>query len=273
MKTIPRKSEQPYMIPNIAKAMTILDYMAKTAAPLGMSEMAGVFDYSKNSVFRVMKTLEYYGYVEEQGGKYLTTPRMLYLGYASLSNTGLIENSMESLYELRDEANETVMLGSLLANHIVIVEQLVGFQMVKFSTEIGKWVSIHASAPGKAIAAYLPEEQREELITKIEFQGYTKSTITGAEAFRRELLEVRSLGYGLDDEEEAETVFCIAAPVFDHENSPCAAIWLAGPTTRMNRETIDRILPPLHRAAEKISRRFGFCEVYPPSSQEQLSGF
>ena len=171
------REKNKYLIPNIARALKIIEYLAKVKNEASITEISENFDYPKNSVFRILNTLQYYGYVEETQRKYKATTRMLYLGYAVIRNNGITENSVDIMHAIRDELNETVMLGTLLGNEVVIIEQLPSFQYIKFTTEIGHRVNIHASAPGKVIAAFLPDMEKNDLLSHLTFTRFTNGTI------------------------------------------------------------------------------------------------
>ena len=259
MSTVKKeKQNQKYLIPNIARALSILEYLAKEKSEASVAEIADDFQYPKNSVYRIIKSLEHHGYVEEFQRKYHATPRLLYLGYAGMRNKGIIENSLDVMHALRDEVNETIMIGTLLGNQIVIIEQLPSFQYVKFTTEIGKRVTIHASAPGKAILAFLPPEEQEKILDQIKFTRYTDHTIPSKNAMLQELDTVRELGYAIDDGEEDQEAHCIGCPIFDYRGHPIAALWAVGPEFRLVSALYSKIGPVVRDHANNISRRFGY---------------
>ncbi|HAK46759.1 MAG TPA: IclR family transcriptional regulator [Spirochaeta sp.] len=252
------REKNKYLIPNIARALKIIEYLAKEKTEASITEISDDFDYPKNSVFRILNTLQYYGYVEEAQRKYKATPRLLYLGYAGMRNNGITENSIDIMHAIRDELNETVMLGTLLGNEIVIIEQLPSFQYIKFTTEIGHRVNIHTSAPGKGIAAFLPEKEKAELISHLTFTRFTNGTIPSQNEMMKELDTVRECGYAIDKGEEVPEVRCVGAPIFDYRNYPIAAVWCSGPSFRLGEEKQQEFGDRIKDYAMQISRRFGY---------------
>lgn len=252
------RKQSKYLIPNIARALKILEYLARDKKEASIAEISNAFSYPKNSVFRVIKSLEYYGYVEEESRKYHATPRLLYLGYAGMRNKGLIENSIDVMHALRDEINETVLIGSLLGNEVVMVEQLISFQHIKFTAEIGKRVHVQTSAPGKAIMAFLPEDERNNIVNQITFVRYTDNTVPSKKAMLDEMAVVQAQGYAVDDGEEVPDVHCIGVPIFDYRHYPIAALWIVGPEYRVTRDQYKEIGETLISHALKISKRFGY---------------
>ena len=57
---------------------------------------------------------------------------------------------------------------------------------------------------------------------------YTPKTLTDVETLLSELDRVRGEGYALDDEEEAEGVFCVGSAFFDHQGACAGALSVTG---------------------------------------------
>ena len=251
-------SDERYIVPNIARSLQILEYLARENSEASIPELTRIFDIPKNSVFRIMKSLEASGFVSENERKYNVTPRLLYLGYSGINKKGLIESALADMKALRDDVNETVMIGNLLGNHIVILEQMPAFEHIKFTIDIGTRVAVQASAPGKSIIAFLPEDERNQLLNHITFTRYTDNTLPSKNAIQDEIKTVMQDGYSLDRGEEVSGIICVAAPVLDYRNYPVASIWLSGPEKRMKKKGIEKIGKAVSAAAGKVSFKFGF---------------
>lgn len=251
-------SDERYIVPNIARALQILEYLARENSEASIPELTRIFGIPKNSVFRIMKSLEASGFVCENARKYNVTPRLLYLGYSGINKKGLVESALDEMKALRDDVNETVMIGNLLGNSIVILEQMPAFEHIKFTTDIGARVAVQASAPGKAIIAFLPEDERNILLNHITFTRYTDNTLPSKNAIQDEIEVVKQDGYSLDRGEEVSGILCVAAPVLDYRNYPIASIWLSGPEKRMKKKGIERIGRAVSEVAGSVSFKFGF---------------
>jgi DNA-binding IclR family transcriptional regulator len=247
-----------YIIPNIARALKILESLAREENGSSISELAQKFEIPVNSTFRIIKSLEAYGYVEEDNRRYCTTPRLLYLGYAGMSRKGLVQNSVDLMHSLRDDINETVMLGTLVSNQIVIIEQFPSFEFIKFTTDIGHRVPVYASAPGKAILSNLPESEREGILGELNFKRFNDNTIPGKKILLEEIEKTLEDGYAVDNGEEITGIICVAAPVLDYRGYPVASIWLTGPDFRMKKKGLSHIGSTVADYAGQISRRLGF---------------
>jgi len=250
-----------------------------SAQPQGSSvtEIAKRLGLPKNSVFRIVRTLAANGFLLEHEKIYRFSPKILSLGYAGIQRTNLIEASLKEMYALRDEVNETIFVGTLAQNQVVILEQLPSFQLVKFTIEIGHRVPIHASAPGKAILAFLPQGEQQDLLEHIAFTRFTDRTIPGMKTMLQEIEKIHAKGYALDLGEEAADIFCVASPVFDYREYPIASIWASGPDFRLSKMDLDHVGGIVREHALRVSHEFGydpslskyaaFKAAYSPQSQ------
>jgi DNA-binding IclR family transcriptional regulator len=259
------KSSKAYIIPNVDRALKVLELLSTKTDGSSVTEIAKSLDLPKNSVFRIVRTLAANGYLLERDRIYRFSPKILSLGYAGIQSTNLIGVSLKGMHSLRDEVNETIFIGTLAQTQVVILEQLPSYQFVKFAIEIGHRVPIHASAPGKAILAFLPPGEQKDLLNHIAFTRYTDTTIPGMKVMMQEIEKIKTKGYALDYGEEVAEIYCVASPVFDYREYPIASLWLAGPAFRLSVMDLDHVGTVVREHALMISREFG----YDPS----LSGY
>ena len=257
-----RNADDPtarYHVPNLNRALSILEFMASHPKGCGVSEIARQLDLPKNSVFRIVSTLHYRGYLNrDSGGKhYRLSRKLLALGYSVISEQNLVEKSLKRMRLLRDQTEETVLLGTLGDGYGLIVEQVPSPQPVKFLIDIGHRFPLHTAAPGKAILASLPEDELEHQLEQMAFTRFNDRTITSRENFLEELAQVRDLGYAVDRGEELESLHCVAAAILNHRNHPLAAIWATGPSFRLTEERFEEIGQLVMENASAISARFG----------------
>ena len=68
---------------------------------------------------------------------------------------------------------------------------------------------------------------------------------------------MRKTGLGYDYEELFPGVRCIAVPVFDRSEKAVAAVSVTAPTTRLTRQTTEKIERALLKTGRDISLRLG----------------
>ncbi len=260
------KSKSKYQVPNLERALKIMEHLAANRGSLTMAEIARALKYPNNSVFRIVSTLEEHGYLirEAESKNYSLSRKLLSLGYQALVESSLTEKALDILRSLRDATKETALLGTLLEGEGVVLDQVLSNEPIKFMVSPGTRYSLHTAAPAKAILAFLNEEEQEHQISKIKFTRFNKNTITCATDYRKELKKARRQGYATDLEEEADGIMCFAAPVFDYRGSPVAAIWITGPVFRLKDKKHDELCLLVVRHARQLSSRMGCNENIVP---------
>jgi len=254
-----------YSVPNLERALNLLELL------IGMPEGARVTDLSrdlnipKNSAFRIAKTLSSYGYLEydEASKRYSLGYRLLTLGLALLDEDGILEKAHDILKDLRDETNETALLGRILSTHGVVLEQALSTQPVKFHINIGHQFLLHTGAPGKAMVSFFPTGERDSLLGKLEYPVFNERTISSQLKFEEEVEIIRACGYATDDEEEVQGLRCVAAPILNHKGYPIAAIWITAPTYRMQKSGFPKAGKIVMAHAQRLSMRFGYRPAKP----------
>jgi DNA-binding IclR family transcriptional regulator len=81
--------------------------------------------------------------------------------------------------------------------------------------------------------------------------------LSSGEELRRELAEIRERGYSINRGEYWDGVEGVAAPIWDINSSPIAAVSIVGPTYRFSPEHIEEFGRLAKEAAAEISRQLG----------------
>ncbi len=258
----PGNGDSDYHVPNLERALVVMEYLAGNPGS-GVSRIAEALRLPKNSVFRISMSLLRHGYVlrDDATKGFFLSRKLLALGYAATNKHTVVENSIGVMRELRDLTKETVLLGTLLSTEGVVLEQVFGLHPFKFMVDAGTRFSLHTSAPGKALLAFLPEGERDKVLKGLKLVRYTDRTITTLPALLRELDEVRELGYGVDRAEEIEGCHCVGAPVLDAHGYPAASIWMTGPSNRVPLASFPSVGRLVKEHAARISGRLGSGKI------------
>lgn len=256
-------AEFNYAIPMLKKGFDMLEIMTHYPEGITMLEITQTMGLSKTTVYRLLGSLQQMGYVSknETNARYHLTKKLLGLGLKALGEANLVELSLPVMQALRDEIKESVMLGILMNNRVVLLEQVIGSHNFTFLLRSGNNFNLHSSAPGKIFLAYTRNKiLQEQLLDSIDFQVYNERTIASKEAMLREIEEVRSLGYALDQEEEMAGVHCVATPIFNQFGMLIAALWTSGPSGRLRKEDFPEVARKLQEASDLISLKLGYAE-------------
>jgi IclR family KDG regulon transcriptional repressor len=130
-------------------------------------------------------------------------------------------------------------------------------------SRIGMRRPLYSTALGKALVAFLPEEERERVLDSLRFQLLTAHTISSLAELREELERTRREGYSIDDQENFLGARCIGAPILNWRQEALGSISIAGPVARISRDKIPVFAAAVRDAAQKISIRVGSPEPNP----------
>lgn len=249
-----------YQVPALDRALSIMELLAKHPDGLRMREIAETLDLPANSVFRITGLLEDRGYLLRDGEdmRYRLSRKLLSLGYASIGEDKLIEQSLDVMRLLRDDTQETVLIGVRADLQGIVLEQVAAMQPVKFLVDPGTHFPLHTSAPGKVFIAFLPQAERDALLRRMKFTRYTERTLDSRTKFEADIENTLRQGFAVDCAEEIEGLHCVGAPIFNHRGYPIAAIWVTGPSFRFPASMLHRIGIKVAASAGKISQRFGY---------------
>jgi DNA-binding IclR family transcriptional regulator len=193
-------------------------------------------------------------YRDDISGRFRLGLRLCDLANGALSGVALREQAAPFLNQLRESTQLTTHMAVLEQDEVVLIEKVEPLT-TRINSWIGKRMDVHCTALGKALTAYLPEEQVEALVRRRGMLRHNDNTISSLKRLKQELEQVRKLGYSIDDEEEEIGVRCLGAPVLSAENRAIAAISITGTIAQINAETRDTLVAKVKAAAVAIAEQ------------------
>ncbi len=219
--------------------------------------VAKELDLSRSNAHRMLATLEELDLVEHTAsGTYNLTFKLFELGNTVPHRKHLIDAARPPMLRLSQAIGETVNNGVLFQNEVLYIDKVEPVNYLKLDTSIGSTDSVHNTSLGKVLVAYLEPEEREQLISRLDFTSTTPNTITNADRYREELQRVRAAGYALDCQELSLELNCVAAPVFDGRGRVCSAISISGPAHRFHDTRQQEVIPMLLQTVKEISPQY-----------------
>ena len=247
-------------VPILHRTLEILDHLRLHPQGLTLSEISRELHFPKNTVYRILNTLDAHEYITRNDDtfRYLLSRKMATFSYGSAHDKTLIESSIDVMRCLRDIVQETVVISVLDKGEGIVLEQVQGLHSFRFVCDPGTRQLIYSSASTKAILAFIPEHERSIALKGVIFKRMTSNTIVSREKFMKALEEVKQTGYGVDHAEALDGVHCVAAPIFNHQGYPVAALTITGPSERLPITSFPRIGTLTCKYAAQISKRLGY---------------
>jgi DNA-binding IclR family transcriptional regulator len=248
----------PYLLGSLRKGLEVIDCFAQREN-WSLAELTLALGQSKATVFRILHTLEEFGYLTKDTvtGRYSLGLRFHTLGSAAVRQEHLRWQALPPLQDLAQQTGETVHVGILYDGAAICVQAVEGTRLVRMHAFVGKRTPAHASALGKVLLAHLPDAEVEAFLANRVLERFTPRTVTDPVQLRETLHKVRAEGFALDDEEMETGLRCLGAPITDHTGRPCACIAISAPAARMAPDRIGELVTMVKLTATRISRMLG----------------
>lgn len=262
-KSIPRN----YRVPMVAHTIRILKALAEADAELSLKDISARAGVGPTSTFRILFTLGSLDYIFKNptSGTYRLSAKLMELAARSLGSQKLVHLARPFMDQLYARFNETLNLAVFQDGEIIYIEIMESRRAFRMTAEVGSRVPLHSTALGKAIAAFLPEDDLKAKLSQCSWLRLTPHTLMTRAEFQRDLARVQKRGYGLDNEETEIGATCVAAPILDAQNHPVAAISISGPTHRIHAQE-KLIVRELKRVAAAVSSAIQAGQKLPPTS-------
>src|SRR4051812_49869484 len=211
-----RKSRRRGIIQSVDRAARILEALAGGPRRLGVSELADRLDMSRPTVHGLLQTLLAHGFVEQDrdSDKYQLGAGLLQLGNSYLDLNELRGRSIVHAERLAERTDAAVRVGGMHGATGVVVHHVFRPDTTLQILEVGAELPLYASALGKAILAFQPQETMEDLFSG-PLPKLTSRTLRPA-ALREELATVRERGIGRERDEAVLGESSLAGAIFDH---------------------------------------------------------
>lgn len=229
---------------------------------LSLAECTALLGYSKPTTFRILRALRARSLLTQDcdRGVYTLGPMTLRLGMDYLESLDLRREALPTMRRLGVETGETIHLSILDGVDVVYIEKVDSPQSVRMFSRIGHTMPAHSTGIGKAILAYLPEEELKARLPD-QLEARNAMTITSRDRLVEHLRGVRERGYSTDDMENEDGIRCVGAPIFDHTGAVCAGVSIAGPAMRVTPDRFAGLGPLIRDAGAEISARLGYQPV------------
>lgn len=247
-----------YRIEALAKGLQVLNLFDGTEPSLSTSQIAARTDVPLPTTFRIVATLEEFGYVERLAdGRVRPGLAVLTLGTAALRSSSLLEASDRALRRLADTTGETINLGVLTEDRVLYLARLRNADLVTANVQVGSTLPAAYTSMGKLLLALLDEAEVHRRITDASFaSGAGPNAVRDLAELLAQLPEIRQAGYAIQDEELAAGLRSISVPVLRRDGVPVAALNVAVAASRYDVDTLrESFLAPLLSAASEISVR------------------
>ena len=217
----------------VDRTLEIFEAFAEAKRPLSLSELARMINMPVSSCHGLLRTLQKSGYMFalEVRRRYYPTRRLFEVGAALAAHDPIADRLIPVMEKIREETNETILLGQRQDDHIVYLHVLESSQMIRYAAPIGALKPLPSTGIGKAFLGELSDDELAAYLSKIDLVQITPSTIVNREQLLADVQRSRKRGYFVTRGENIPDVMAIAR-AFEMEGEHLA-IAVAGPIHRL----------------------------------------
>jgi DNA-binding IclR family transcriptional regulator len=206
----PRSIDKSYNA--IQKCLQILSIFSLDKAQFSIKEICEQLNFNLSTTYRILQTLEEYGYVSRLKNKeYVVGTQALYLS-AIYTQSNHLEQIRPIVDRIRDMSGETASFFVEEEDKRICLYRAHSRDEIRHNIEQGSRLELNQGASGRIILAYGKRKNDK--------QGFYK--------------DIRDKGYYLSINEHNAALFALAVPVVSSSDKFVGAIVVSGPISRFD---------------------------------------
>lgn len=239
------------MIRQAAQVLELLEFFAQIKRPAALAEISEALDWPRSSTFNMLSTLKSLGYLYEprpKGGLY-PSPRWYEL--LETIRTGDVPpvETERLLDHLVQTTAETAALAAPNGGQAMFVGVRESPYPIRYTTQTGHCVPLHATAAGRALLSLRPPAERRAALRRAEYVRYTEHTPMTADEVEADIEQSIRRGWFSSIEEYSPGLMglALALPMPARHY----ALLVSGPTERL-RSRIPEVVDIMRNAVREM---------------------
>ena len=215
------------------RALELFEAFREARGPLSLSEAARMTNMPVSTCHGVFRALEQNGYLYIGAGRDAYPTRRLWDVAQDINRNDPVARRLEpGLAELRDDVDETVILGVRHGDTVLYLLVLESAKAIRYSSQAGEHKPLHSSAIGKVMLGAMPPAELDAWLKSNELRRVTDRTIVTASRLKADLAASQKRGYYVTHGENVSDVVAIAAPL--RIGNSTFGVAIAGPLARLS---------------------------------------
>lgn len=242
------------------KCLRLFNRIAADGGRTELTALTGDMALPRSTLYRLTAALAQAGLVARvKPGHFTVGIGLLETLRGVTANSRMAEVSRPLLQSLAAQCGATAHLGVLendMVTYLVKASAGAPSDAVAFTQENAQ-LEAYCSGIGKVLLAWLPRGERETYLAGGNFVALTSRTITQPGRLRQHLKAVRAGLFARDDGEVADTLYCLAVPLWTDRLPMTAAISISCVRKRNRLIDDETLLKLLRHTATRIGRGLG----------------
>ena len=257
MVDVRKGTDREYRVPAVEQASRVLFSLAATEASyLSLNEICARVGIHKSKAFAILETLQAFGLVQRnsEGKGYALGPGLISLSRKVLDDLSPSRMAEPILKKLARETGSTAVLGLIAGDNVFVAAKHEGEGGIGITMRIGHRLPLTYGAHGKAIVAFLPEEDRERVLAGPDLRFYGDPGRLERGRLMEELSRCRSDGFAEDFGQVNPGLNVVTAPVLGPRLTPIGYIEIF---VLFSEDAAHKFGPLVAEAGRTLSRALG----------------
>jgi len=241
----------------LGKGMQLLIALGGHPEGASLSRLADELGFPVSTTHRLLQAMVPPGFVQvdDERRTYELGLTVFQLSHRVARVRTLSELALPVLRRVTEVSGEQTLLAVRQGGDLVYLEKVEGRHQIRNHAEIGQQGHLHSSSMGKALLAWLPEDERAEVVAGLHLGRHSPNTITDRRRLLEELEQTRRRGWAINEEENEEGIRSSGLPVIGPRGRPVCAICITAPVFRCSRELMDSYVPLMQELVREMEAR------------------
>ena len=232
-------------VASLQKGIDLLFLFSEAEPVLSLRDISSRLKLPKSTTYRFVSTLRY-------TRRYRLGARLLSLQPAIIRPVDLRTLALPFVRDLMERSGETAHLTERRGSSAVIAEVVESPSMLRMAPKRGQTFPLHAGALCRAILAFLPPREIDQILQAKKLKRFTPNTPVTPAAVKRVLHDVRTAGYAVSLQEVTVGACGISAPILGPDGWAIASIGVSGPMQRLTEPKLQVLVEPIRKAASEV---------------------
>lgn len=209
----------------LTTGILLLQHLATTSKPYGVTELAEQMKLPKSHVHRLLQTLLDAKYVEKDCRKYKIGIGALRLGHALLYDMPVRRIALPLMQSKALETHLQLTLALPFGHDALAVATISpNGKEDNPSVSIGAELKAGFSASGKLFCSYKSKEEQTKIAKTIDWTTGGPNAAKNEKDWVKKLNMITKQGYSINDKEASIDIVSMAVPIFYDDDHPVAAL-------------------------------------------------
>jgi DNA-binding IclR family transcriptional regulator len=245
------------LVPAVEQASRVLICLANSPKfNMNLTDICAQVGIHKSKGYSILHTLKEYGFVEKDSETktYCLGTGLLFLARKKLDNLDFRDIAAPYLKKLARETLCTALLGLISADQVFVVAKHESEQNIGITIRVGHRFHITAGSHGKAIVAFMPDEESVRILARKKLYFYGDPSQMNMKLLDHELRQCRQMGFATDLGKLQQGVNAVSSPIIGPNNTILGCVILIG---TYSEDLIQSLGPKTAHTARQISDRIG----------------